>query len=73
MVFRFIRGILLREAPFFGSLGHVLVFCAYIIINLILILQNNDLTQLKPWAKRIGWYDSFMLFRELANTNDGTG
>ncbi|CZR58623.1 related to ferric-chelate reductase [Phialocephala subalpina] len=69
---RFVRNGMLHRVPFFNTLGHALVFAAYFVINIALILQNLDLTQSRNWAKRLGWITTcnigLITFLALKNT-----
>jgi len=52
--------------PLFSSLGHALVFTVYIVINIILLLQNLDLSMSRNWAKRMGWYVRILILSSVS-------
>ncbi|KAE8449041.1 hypothetical protein EG329_008629 [Mollisiaceae sp. DMI_Dod_QoI] len=72
VVMRFFRSGLLCRVPFFGSVGHALIFATYIMINIALLLQNIDLSLSVYWAKRMGWITTcniaLITFLALKNT-----
>jgi hypothetical protein len=53
--YRFSRYFLTRRFLKFPSMGHALVFLAYIIINICVTFTKIDWTNLTSISKRLGW------------------